>query len=181
MVRSFFALVALLFVSVGCSPEAAKKMTDSAADKVTNAAKGAANDVSAGMSDMMGKATEAMSGVEGGSEMLKQVTEMFGKATSTLSGIKDIDSAKAALPDLGKLTEGFGGMSDMFGKMPDVAKSAVSGVFQSSLGSLKPIIEKVMAIPGVGEIVKTCHRRVDEQTRCIQSLRLLGSEVSPFS
>ena len=140
----------LFVVSVGCSPEAAKEMTDKAAA----GAKEAAGDIGGGVSGMMGKATEALSGVEGGSEMLKQVTELFGTATKTLGGVKDADSATAALPELGKLTEGFGGMTEMFGKLPDAAKGAVSGVFQSSLGQLQPIIDKVMAIPGVEAILK---------------------------
>ncbi len=154
MVRSFFAFAALLTLVTGCSPDAAKSVTDKAADNVKSAAKGAADSVGAGMSEMMGKANEALSGVEGGSEMLKQVTELFGKATKTLNGIKDVDSAKSALPDLSQLTESFNGISDLYGKLPDAAKSAVAGVFQSSLGNLKPVIEKVMAIPGVGEILK---------------------------
>ena len=154
MVRSLLVCAALFVVSVGCSPEAAKKMTDKASGGMADAAKGATGDLGAGVSDMMGKANEALSGVEGGSDMLKKATEMFGTATKTLSGVKDADSATAVLPELGKLTEGFGGMTEMFGKMPDAAKGAVSSVFQSSLGQLKPIIEKVMAIPGVEAILK---------------------------
>ena len=133
----------LFVVSVGCSPEAAKEMTDKAAASAKEAA-----------GDIGGKATEALSGVEGGSEMLTKVTELFGTATKTLGGVKDADSATAALPELGKLTEGFGGMTEMFGKLPDAAKGAVSGVFKSSLGQLQPIIDKVMAIPGVEAILK---------------------------
>ena len=53
-----------------------------------------------------------------------------------------------------KLTESFGGMSEMFGKMPDAAKSALAGVFQSSLKQLQPIIDKVLAIPGVEAVLK---------------------------
>lgn len=34
------------------------------------------------------------------------------------------------------------------------SKGAVSSVFQSSLGQLKPIIEKVMSIPGVEAVLK---------------------------
>jgi len=165
MVRSMFALVTLVVFSIGCSPEAAKEMTDKASGGMTDATtgaaggmadatKGAAADVGSSMSGMMSKATEAIAGVEGGSEMLKQVAEMFGTATKTLSGVTDADSATAALPALGKLTEGFGGMTEMFGKMPDAAKGAVSGVFQTSIGQLKPIIDKIMAIPGVEAILK---------------------------
>ena len=150
MVRSILAasLAAALLFTTGC--EGAKQ----AADKAAATAGSAAADATAGAGDLMGKATEALSGVEGGSEMLKQVTEMFGKVTSTLGTVKDADTANAALPEISKLTEGFGGMSDMFGKMPDAAKSAVAGVFKSSLEQLKPIIEKVMAIPGVDAILK---------------------------
>lgn len=155
MFRSLcFAWLAVLVVTLGCSPEAAKEMTGNAASGVADAAKNAADGVGAGMSDMMGKATEALSGVEGGSDMLKQVSELFGTATKTLSGVKDAESASAALPELGKLTEGFGGMSEMFGKMPEAAKTAVAGIFQSSLGQLKPVIDKVLAIPGVETILK---------------------------
>ncbi len=73
--RSLFAIVTLVVVSVGCSPEAAKTMTDKATGGVTDAAKGAAEGLGAGVTDMLGKATEALSGVEGGADMLKQVTE----------------------------------------------------------------------------------------------------------
>lgn len=45
-------------------------------------------------------------------------------------------------------------MTDMFGKLPEGAKSAVAGIFQSSIGELKPIIAKVMAIPGVEAVLK---------------------------
>ena len=153
MVRSLLVFAALFTFSVGCSPDAAKQMTDKAAGGMSDAAKGA-GDLGAGMSDMMGKATEALSGVEGGKEMLSKVTEFFGTATKTLSGVKDADTATAALPELDKVTEGFGGLTEMFGKMPDAAKGAVSGVFKSSLEQLKPIIEKVMAIPGVEAVLK---------------------------
>lgn len=151
MVRSILAasLAAALLLTTGCGGDAAKQMADTA-----SAAGTAAADATTGAGDLMGKATEALSGVEGGSEMLKQVSEMFGKVTSTLGGVKDADTATAAVPELSKLTEGFGGMTDMFGKMPDAAKSAVAGVFKTSIGQLKPILDKVMAIPGVEAILK---------------------------
>ena len=154
MIRSLLVLSTIFIVSVGCSPKAAEKMADKAAGGMADVEKGAAGDRGAGMLDMMGKATEALSGVEGGSEMLKQVAELFGTATKTFSGITDAESATAALPELGKVTEGFGGMTETFGKMPDAAKGAVASVFQSSLDQLRPIIQKAMAIPGVEPILK---------------------------
>lgn len=154
MVRKFFVLASTLVVVLvfnsGCDGDAAKKMADKAADT----AKEAAKEAGAGASDLAGKATEALAGVEGGSEMLKQATELLGKVTSTISGVKDSDTATAASTELSKLTEGFAGLTDMFGKLPDGAKSAVAGVFKNSLDQLKPIIEKVLAIPGVEAILK---------------------------
>ena len=128
--------------------EATKTMADEAKAAVGDAIK------ATGMSEMLGKATEALSSVEGGADMLKNVQESFGKLTSTLSAITDGESATAALPQLSQLTESFGGMSDLFGKLPDAAKGAVSGVFGSAISELKPMLDKIMAIPGVDAIIK---------------------------
>jgi hypothetical protein len=128
--------------------EATKTMAEEAKAAVGDAIK--ASDVS----EMLGKATEALASVEGGTDMLKNVQESFGKLTSTLSAITDGESATAALPRLSQLTESFGGMSDLFGKLPDAAKGAVSGVFGSAISELKPMLDKIMAIPGVDAIIK---------------------------
>ena len=128
--------------------EATKNMAEEAKAAVGDAIK------ASGMSEMLGKATEALASVEGGSEMLKNVQESFGKLTSTLSAITDGESATAALPQLSQLTESFGGMNDLFGKLPDAAKGAVSGVFGSAVSELKPMLDKIMAIPGVDAIIK---------------------------
>ena len=86
--------------------------------------------------------------------MLKQATELFGTATKTFSGVTDEATANAALPEISKLTESFGGLGDLYAKLPDAAKSAVASVFQNSLGDLKPMLDKVLAIPGVEAILK---------------------------
>lgn len=152
MLRSLLSctLLSLIVLNLGCSPEAAKDM----ANKATETAKDAAAEATSGAADLMGKATEALTGVEGGSEMLKQVTEMFGTLTKTLGGVKDADSANSALGEITKLTDGLGGLTEKFGSLPDAAKSAVAGIFANSLGDLKPIVEKVLAIPGVEAILK---------------------------
>jgi hypothetical protein len=167
MKRSFRYAVVLVFAlmgPMGCTPEASNKVGEmgkgvadaakGAAGDMKDAAKSAAGEMASGMSDMMGKATEALSSIEGGADMLKSIKESFSKITETFKGVKDEASASAALPQISKLTESFGGMSDMFGKLPDSAKGAVSGVFSSTLGELKPLVEKIMAIPGVESIIK---------------------------
>lgn len=156
------AVAAIVFsISAGCSPEDASKIANDAvetasetAGDVADAAADAANGAEAGMSDLMGKATQALASVEGGTDMLKKVSEMFGSVTSTLQGVTDVNTATSAVPELSKLTDSFGGMTEMYGKLPDAAKSAVAGVFQSSLKQLQPIIDQVLAIPGVEAVLK---------------------------
>lgn len=152
MFRSLLScgLVSLLVLTAGCSTEAAKDMTNKAADAV----EGAAAEASSGAADLLGKATDAMAGVEGGAEMLTQVKDMFATLTSALGGVTDADTANSALAEINKLSDGLGGMTEKFGSLPDAAKSAVAGIFQSSLGELKPMIDKVLAIPGVEAILK---------------------------
>jgi len=166
MKRSFgfcVVLMSLVAVPMGCTPEAVKDMgkegsasAKAAARQMAEKTKAAPGEIASatGMADMMGKAQDELKSVEGGSDMLKNVSETFAKATATFKGVTDADSATAALPDISKLTESFGGFSDMYGKLPDAAKSAVSSVFASALGELKPIIDKVLAIPGVEAILK---------------------------
>ena len=166
MKRSFgfcVVLMSLVSIPMGCSPEAVKEMSKeskanakAAADKIAEKTKEAAGEMASatGLADLMGKAQDALKSVEGGSDMLKNVSETFAKATSTFKSVTDADSATAALPDISKLTESFGGFSDLYGKLPDAAKSAVSSVFASALGDLKPILDKVLAIPGVEAILK---------------------------
>ena len=147
----FVMLMTTIVFPMGCTPETAKDMGKDMAGKAKDAGDMAK---AAGMPDMLGKAQDALKSVEGGSDMLKSVTETFAKATSTFKGVTDADSATAALPEIGKLTESFGGFSDTFSKLPDSAKGAVSNVFKSALGDLKPILDKVLAIPGVESILK---------------------------
>jgi len=151
----FCVLIISALAPLGCTPESSTKvgemgkgMADTAKEVAGDAAK------ASGMSDLLGKATEALSSVEGGADMLKNVKDSFGKITETLKGVTDSSSASSALPEITKLTETFGGMTEMFGKLPESAKSAVAGVFTSAVGELKPMLEKIMAIPGVESVLK---------------------------
>lgn len=183
MKRSWTSIALVAIVSVpmlGCTPEAAKKAEEmnkeavsaakdaaesakdaaqsaaSAAQDAATAAKEMAKDAvaSAGLDDLYKKATESLASVEGGEAMLKGIQESLGKITSTLASVTDGDTAKAAAPVVSQLTETFGSMSDSFGKLPDAAKGVVSNIFSTAAKDLKPMIDKVLAIPGVEEVLK---------------------------
>ena len=74
--------------------------------------------------------------------------------TKALGTVKDEASATAALPELSKISETFAGLAEKFGALPPAAKTAVAGIFSSSMNELKPMIEKILAIPGVSTILK---------------------------
>jgi hypothetical protein len=87
-------------------------------------------------------------------ELGTNLTGSIGSLMSGFGGIKDIESAKAALPDLESATNDFGKYSAILDKLPEGAKSTVLGLVGDKVGNLKGILEKVTAIPGVGAIIK---------------------------
>ena len=42
----------------------------------------------------------------------------------------------------------------MFDKVPEAARGPLQGVVSEGLGSLQPIVDKAMALPGVGGILE---------------------------
>ncbi|MBU6173463.1 MAG: hypothetical protein KGQ60_06640 [Planctomycetes bacterium] len=149
--RIWVPTVIATYCLVGCAPESTPKPAE-----IVNKAKEASQEIAqaTGMSDLVKKATDSLASVEGGADMLKSITDSLGLITTTLGSVKDADSATAAVPELKKLTDTFGGMTDKFGGLTDAAKGAVSGIFTSALGDLKPIVDKLLAIPGVEAILK---------------------------
>lgn len=82
------------------------------------------------------------------------VTGLFGKLTDTFKGITDVASAEAAVPglkDLAGILDGYKATAD---KLPEAGKATVKEMVGTNLGTLQPIIDTVLAIPGVGDILK---------------------------
>jgi hypothetical protein len=82
------------------------------------------------------------------------MTGMFGKLTDSFKGITDVPSAEAAVPglkDLAGLLEGYKATAD---KLPAAGKATVKEMVGTNLGTLQPIIDTVLAIPGVGDILR---------------------------
>ncbi|MBN1855317.1 MAG: hypothetical protein JW829_21480 [Pirellulales bacterium] len=134
--------------------DATRDAVGSATDAATRAAEAAVGSVKDQLADVTKKASEALSGIEGGPEILKQVTQLFESAGETLHGIADIDSAKAALPKISELTSSLDGLTTSLGNMPAEAKTAIGGVIEKGVGTLKALAEKILAIPGVQDVIK---------------------------
>ena len=96
------------------------------------------------------KATDAIDLTAFGGDM----TGLFGKLTDSFKGITDVPSAEAAVPglkDLAGILEGYKATAD---KLPEAGKATVKEMVGTNLGTLQPIIDTVLAIPGVGDILR---------------------------
>lgn len=83
-----------------------------------------------------------------------EVTGFFSDATESLNGISDAESANAALPKLKELGGNLDGIKGNLDKVPEAARGPVAGIIGKGMESFSPIVEKVLALPGVGDVLK---------------------------
>lgn len=83
----------------------------------------------------------------------KAATELFSGLTKTLGTVTDEASAKTALPELEKFGPLLATLQEESEKLPADEKPAFSAVIGKYLGTLTTVIEKVMAIPGVKDLL----------------------------
>ena len=79
---------------------------------------------------------------------------VINNVTDTLTSVTDEQSATAALPKLTEASSKLGALSELFNKLPDPAKSAISNIAADKITSLQPLIDGIIKIPGVGPILK---------------------------
>lgn len=87
------------------------------------------------------------------SKMSDDLTSFFKNATQSLSEVTDIESAKAALPKLTELDKQIDDLSAAREKLPMAARSTIGKIVGDSFGKLSELIEKVLAIPGVRDVL----------------------------
>jgi hypothetical protein len=90
----------------------------------------------------------------GGVDIGKQVTDSIGTLRTTLGGITDAASAQAALPRLQAATAQIDKVSGMVGQLSDAQRRVLSGLVNPVMPALNQLFDRVLAIPGVAEIVK---------------------------
>ena len=110
--------------------------------------------------------------IEESSEAMQMPTNLrdtYEAATKAINSIKDVDSAKAALPKLQELNGKLNGLVALWGHLPEAAQAKVAEVTRNNLGDLKKIIEPVLAIPGVQDVLGPIIKEV------VTKLQELGS------
>ena len=132
--------------------EGAAAVTDTAKDataSATEAATGAVATATEAASDATASAAEAIDPGAFGD----QIGGLFSSATDTLSGVTDADSAKAAIPALGELGTKVDDLSGMMSNLPETAMGPIGDIATKGMGTLQPVVDKVLALPGVGSIL----------------------------
>jgi hypothetical protein len=87
-------------------------------------------------------------------QLSTELTDTINTLTDTLTGVKDVPSAEAALPKLQDLGPKLDVAKAKLDKLSDAAKATITALVKSSQAKLKELVDKVLAIPGVGEKLK---------------------------
>lgn len=125
--------------------DAVKETAEAAGDAVKETAEAAGDAASGAAASVADALTPDAFG--------EQLGGLFGSATETLNGITDAESATAAIPAFGELGSKIDSMTEVFGNVPEDARSSISTVASEGLGKLQPLIDKVLALPGVGAVL----------------------------
>lgn len=92
--------------------------------------------------------------VVGGVDIGKQIGDSLGQVRTSLASVTDVPSARAALPRLQTATAQIDRVSGLVGQLPADQRRAVGGLAASATTTIDQLINKVLAIPGVGEVLK---------------------------
>jgi hypothetical protein len=90
----------------------------------------------------------------GGVDVSKQVTDGIANLRSTLAGVTDAASAEAALPKLRNITAQIDQVDELIGRMTPEQRKLLAGIVSRLMPTLNQLFDKVLAIPGVSEVLK---------------------------
>ena len=98
--------------------------------------------------------TPAQGVTVGGVDVAKQVTDGISNLRSALTGVTDVASARAALPKLQEVTAQIDKVGGVVGQLSAEQRRVLAGLVNPSMPALNQLFERVLAIPGVAEILK---------------------------
>jgi len=89
-----------------------------------------------------------------GMDIRNIVTTGMSDLRTTLGGITDVASAQAALPRLQAISTQIDRVADVKGSLTTAQRTALGGLTGPSMQGLRDLSNKVLAVPGVSEIIK---------------------------
>jgi hypothetical protein len=96
----------------------------------------------------------AQSLMVGGLDLGKQVTDSITSLRTTLSSVTDTASAQAALPRLRDATAQIDKVDSLLGQLSLEQRKSLAGIVNPMIPTLNGLFEKVLAIPGVADVLK---------------------------
>src|SRR5262249_31176611 len=90
----------------------------------------------------------------GGLDIGKQITDSITNLRTMLAGITDAASAQAALPRLREVTTQIDKVDGVLGQLSAEQRKALAGLVSPMMPTLNQLFDKVLAIPGVSEVLK---------------------------
>ncbi len=98
--------------------------------------------------------SSAQSLTVGGLDVGKQITDSVSNLRTTLGGITDVASARAALPKLQEVTAQIDKVDNLLGQLSPEQRKVLAGIVNPLMPTLNQLFDKVLAIPGVAELLK---------------------------
>ena len=98
--------------------------------------------------------TQTQSLVVGGVDIGKQISDSLGEVRTSLASITDTASANAALPKLQQATAQIDRVAGTVKQLPADQRRVADGLVASSMATINQLFDRVLAIPGVAEVVK---------------------------
>jgi hypothetical protein len=89
-----------------------------------------------------------------GLDLGKQITDSVSSVRTALHGITDVASAQTVLPRLQEATAQIDKVGSMAGQLSAEQRAALAGTVSPILASLNQLFDKVLALPGVAEVLK---------------------------
>lgn len=89
-----------------------------------------------------------------GMEAMPDLKSMLSSLTGSLDKVTDVESAKAALPELTSMDEKLGSLTSGLSAMPEALRGTMTESLNTMLPGFQSTIDKVIAIPGVKEVLQ---------------------------
>jgi hypothetical protein len=99
-------------------------------------------------------ATTAQTLTVGGVDIGKQVDDSVASLRTALGSVTDAASAQASLPKVQEATSQIDKIGGLLGQLSPDQRKLLAGLINQAMPALNPLFDKVLAIPGVAEILK---------------------------
>jgi hypothetical protein len=97
---------------------------------------------------------QAQNAPASGVDIGKQVANNIASVRTTLNGVTDVSSAQAALPKLKEATAQIDKTDSAVGQLSAEQRKAIAAVINPLMPAVNQLCDKVLAIPGVAEVLK---------------------------